>query len=426
MNPPPDLLRPGLLPLVALAALALALGAAVALLLAARRRDGRARDAARERQDRLLRAAEAAGLGLWEWSVRPDGVWMCPGFLGLLGPGADAGAGADRAGFLSLVHPDDRVALRRALAALTPASPRLAIELRVVAADGSERVLDCRGEARFERAGDALFSSLVGACLDVTGRRRDETARLLRRDELAHQGRVALLGELAASLAHEISQPLSAILANADAARLHLARPAPDLGEIRDALDDTAEAARRADGIVRRLRALLKKAPPEPRPVPPAALVDDTLALLRADFARRGVSAEAALPAGLPAVRADPVQAQQILLNLLVNAADALADVPALERVIVVRGETRATPAGERVRLLVEDRGPGLPPERLAKLFQPFESSKPHGLGVGLSLSRSLAEAQGGSLTLANRACGRGAVATLELPTAAGPTRPAA
>lgn len=388
--------------------------AVIVLLLRQRARLRRARRALEDSEARLHLAVESAGFGLWEWHVKADDIWLSHGFRTLLGL-PDSAERMGREAFLDLVHVDDRATMRRAFASVTDKNPVLEVETRYQHADGTERILTSRGRGRFETATSPYFAVLIGASVDVTARRRIEAEQRRQRDELAHLARVATLGELTGTLAHEINQPLTAILSNTQAARRFLDQAQPDIAELRAILDDVVDDNRRAVEIIRKVRNLLKKAPPETREISLPPLVRDTVELLRADLARRGVSVQASFSHDLPHVQADPVQLQQILLNLLLNAADAMEQMPALERAAAVR--VRRTPTGT-VQITVEDRGPGIPPERLPLLFQPFNSTKPRGLGIGLSLCRTLAEAHQGRLTLANQANGRGAIATLELPAA--------
>ncbi len=394
------------------ATLALLVGAA-ALLWRQRQKLLHARQSLQQSEARLALASEASGLGLWTWHVPADIIWLSPGFRAILGLDAETRFGYEA--FFQLVHPEDRAAMRQGFAAVTAKQPTFEIEARFVGSDGSTRTLLSRGRGSFSRPDAPYFDRLVGASLDVSQQRHAETEHRRQRDELAHLSRVATLGELTGTLAHEINQPLAAILTNAQAGRLLVDHPMPDLPELRLILDEIIEDDLRATGIIRRIRTLLKKAPPEFRPVVVAELVHETLELLRPDFGKRGVTAHATCAPATPRIAADPVQIQQILINLLINAADALREQAPLDRIIAVRVRPGATGF---VSIRVEDRGPGIPPERVSLLFKPFQSTKPDGLGIGLSLCRSIAEAHGGSLTLANRENGQGAVATLHLPIA--------
>jgi signal transduction histidine kinase len=245
-----------------------------------------------------------------------------------------------------------------------------------------------------------LQAGLIGALLLERERRRRAESRARRSlGQLAHLDRVAAMGELATSLAHELNQPLAAILANAQAARRLLAAPQPDLAEVRASLDDIVDDDKRAGEVIRRMRALLRKEEFRPEPVDLNEAVRNVRRLLAHDAARRGVTVDAELAADLPHVRGDAVQLQQVVLNLLVNAFDAVAHCPAERRRVLVR--TRQQVSG-LVELAVEDSGEGIPAAHLGELFEPFFTTKANGLGMGLSITRSILELHGGAIVAQN------------------------
>ena len=259
-----------------------------------------------------------------------------------------------------------------------------------------------------------LAASLVA--LLVQRRRRDvaEAEVYVVRNELTHLTRVSIIGELSASLAHELNQPLTAILSNAQAAERMLKSPTPDLDMIRDILTDITNDDRRAGEVIRRLRALLKKGEPKFQRVHGAEIVDSVLRLARHDLIARQVTVTTSLEATLPSLNGDLVQLQQVLLNLVINAADAVKALPRDERRISIstaRGE------GATVKLTVSDRGHGIAAEDVARVFQPFFTTKAEGLGIGLAISRTIVEAHGGRLWASNNP-DRGASLHLELPAA--------
>jgi C4-dicarboxylate-specific signal transduction histidine kinase len=245
------------------------------------------------------------------------------------------------------------------------------------------------------------------------GRRLRAAQEALQRrdDELAHATRLAAAGELSASIAHEISQPLGAILSNADAAEILLERPQVPLDELRSILADIRADNLRAHQVIRRLRALLERHETERRPVDLDAVAADALGLV-ADEARRRRTALVAKPSAMRAgVLGDRVQLQQVLLNLLLNAMDASMCVPAGQREVQV--ETMA--GDDEVVLRVSDRGAGFGAHPAEDLFTSFFSTKPGGLGLGLSIARSIVAAHQGSIAAEPRP-GGGAVFTLRLP----------
>jgi signal transduction histidine kinase len=237
-----------------------------------------------------------------------------------------------------------------------------------------------------------------------------ETAE--QRLEVAHLMRVSVLGELSGAIAHEINQPLTAILSNAQAALHLLAQKSPDLAEVRDAVNDIVHEDNRAGDVIARLRNLLKKGGRKSEQVDLNELVMSTMALLNSELIGRRIEVETDLAARLPATFGDPVQLQQVLLNLLMNAMDAMASTAESQRRIKV--STRALEAGA-VEVRIRDRGPGIEPQSEAQLFKPFYTSKTHGLGLGLTICSTITQAHGGKLGLVNHP-DRGAVAVLLLP----------
>jgi signal transduction histidine kinase len=259
----------------------------------------------------------------------------------------------------------------------------------------------------------AMQSALIAMLLVQRARRqRAEDQVRARREELAHALRVATLGELSASLAHEITQPLTAIAANAQAARRMLSNPA-GAGELKEALDDIAGDADRAGSILRRLRAMARKQPSEHQPVDINATVTAVTTILRRDIIQANISLQVRLAEDLPRVFGDPVQLQQVVLNLVINACQAMAEV--VDRPRVLRIET-AEPKPGSIEITVADTGAGVPGAELERMFEPFVSSKPEGLGMGLSINRSIVEAHGGHI-VATRNRDRGLTLRVTLPT---------
>ena len=292
-----------------------------------------------------------------------------------------------RNGF-SAVHPAYREGFFAAPGARAMGAGR---ELFARRKDGSEFLVEI-GLNPIESA-DGVF--VLTAIVDITERKRAESELQRNREELTHVTRVSALGELAASLAHELNQPLTAILSNAQAAQRFLnARPA-DLDEVNEILEDIVADNSRASEIIRRMRALVKKEELE--------FVADQYRgrhpRRRSIGARRWnptqYSRRVECQEGLPSARGDRVQLQQVVLNLLVNAFDAMKDAPASERKVVMRAKTNGA---DTVEVSVRDHGIGLTSDELVKIFQPFYTTKRDGLGMGLPISRSIIEAHGGRL----------------------------
>jgi PAS domain S-box-containing protein len=252
----------------------------------------------------------------------------------------------------------------------------------------------------------------VGVKEDITERKHAEAELLQQRTELAHVARVSTIGELAASVAHELNQPLGAILANAEAAELFLEQDPPAVGDLRAILADIVKDDERAGEVIRRLRALLRKRELERQPLEINSLVVDVFALVRGDAALRGVSLTADLGPGLPQVAGDRVHLQQVLLNLILNSMDALAGQPRERRRILVR--TRSGADG-RLEMAVIDSGHGIEPAKLLRVFEAFYTTKPNGMGMGLSIARRIIEAHHGRIWAENNASG-GATFCISLP----------
>jgi signal transduction histidine kinase len=258
----------------------------------------------------------------------------------------------------------------------------------------------------------AVQAGLIVALLAQSRRRQRAEAQAARqRAELAHAARLSAVGELTASVAHEINQPLGAILSNAEAAELFLDADPPRLDRVRQILRDIRQEDRRASQVIQEVRALARKQSPESSPLSLNDAIGDVMALVEADARRRGVAVETDLAASLPDVSGDCIQIQQVLLNLALNGLEALGPPAAGERRL--RIETRANGSG--VELVVSDTGPGLAPEDVPRVFESFFTTKEVGLGLGLSIVRSIVEAHEGRVLAENNA-GGGATFRVLLP----------
>ena len=238
-----------------------------------------------------------------------------------------------------------------------------------------------------------------GISIDITARKQAELELHERRDELAHLSRVTMLGELSGSLAHELNQPLTAILSNAQAAEFYLAADAPDLALVREILADIVTEDERAGDVIQRLRLLLRRGEVQRQSLDAGQVVTTVLKLAHNDLNRHGVTVATALAPDLPPIRCDDVQLQQVLLNFVMNACDALLDNAADDRLLTVR--TCADGDGS-VRIEVCDNGRGLPDGGEGQAFERYFTTKPHGLGLGLSVCRTIISAHGGKLGAAN------------------------
>jgi C4-dicarboxylate-specific signal transduction histidine kinase len=230
--------------------------------------------------------------------------------------------------------------------------------------------------------------------------------------QLTHLSRVAMLGEMSGGLAHELNQPLTAILSNAQAAQHFIANKTIDPEELSEILRDIIAADQRAGEVIRRLRALFKRGETRFERLDANELVGEVLSLAQGDLATRGIAVESELAAGLPGIEGDRVQLQQVMLNLIMNASEAMAADAGGARVLTIR--SMPGPDG-LVQTSFIDHGPGFAPELYEKLFQPFYTTKPQGLGLGLSISRSIIRAHNGRLW-GTSVPGRGASFHIALP----------
>ena len=310
-----------------------------------------------------------------------------PAFLAMVG----AGAGSFRGTVDDILSAGDRT-FAGALAAFARGDTHYEGETEIIATDGRRVpvLFAITFPATPEDDGNALVF-----LVDITERREAHDALHLAQSELAHAARVATLGELTASIAHEVNQPLMAVVTNGEAGMRWLRRDPPDLKEVETAMGRVISEGRRASDIVKRIRAFLSKAPAEPAELSVASLIEEASALVERELARAGVQLSIKAPDGLPTILGDRVQLQQVLVNLMVNASQAMADQPGDRRLAV-----EASAGGGRVEITVSDTGPGIAPENLQRLFDPFFTTKADGMGMGLAICRTTVEAHGGTLTV--------------------------
>lgn len=358
---------------------------------------------------RLALAASAAGLALWEWHIGTDRIWISRDGREIYGvPEEELIHFSD---FLATVHGDDRAAVELAVRDSISAKIPFASEYRVVLPDGGVRWIAAVG--RVERDDHSGSDLLRGVSMDVTARKLAESENARQNRELSHLSRVGLLGELAGSLAHELNQPLAAILSNSQVGRRSLAHDSPDLVEMGAILDDVIADTKRAGGIVHGMRAMFKKdSLPGLEPLDLNAIVGEVTGLLNGEIVARRARFEFTPGANLPLVMASRIELQQVLINLILNALDATREVPEGTSVaILTKFESGMVSA------IVKDDGPGITPEMEARLFEPFATTKEKGLGLGLSISRGIVTRFGGELELVRDEGWPGAIFRLSLPT---------
>jgi PAS domain S-box-containing protein len=305
--------------------------------------------------------------------------------------------------FIDFVHPDDLAGTREAVSKLASQRELIHFENRYRHKDGTYRLLEWASAC----AGDLIYA----AARDITERVEAEAEARQRRDEMAHLARVATMGELTASLAHEINQPLSAIMSNAQAARRYLNAPTPDMEEVKETLHDIIKEDARAGEVIQRLRGLLKKAKAEFEPLDLNLIFKEVAGLLNSDAVIRDVRIDLELDPLLPSVRGDRIHLQQVALNLVLNAFDAMNERPRGDRRVLIRTGLKDS----QVLAAVTDTGSGVSAGDAEKVFQPFYTTKPQGLGMGLSISRSIIHRHQGRIWVENHP-GEGATFYFSLP----------
>ena len=356
-------------------------------------------DALHESDRQLSLAAEASKLGFWAWDPGADVMWMSPRGRALRGHTPDERLDLGR--FVSAIHPEDRDVIRQSIVSAAEKLDGFELEYRIVRPDGEILWIAVRGAGECDaREGR---TRVRGVSADVTLRKAAELDLLRRQDEVAHLSRVTVLGELSGSLAHELNQPLTAILSNAQTLQYLLGKEGDGVSEVPEILADIVQEGRHAAAVIQRLRVLLKKGEVQSEDLDLPVLVDDVVRLVRGDLAHHGVAFSAELPAGLPRVRGDRVQIEQVLLNLLTNGCDAMEDTEPQERRLVL-GATVVE--GGSVRVSVMDRGPGIAASELERVFEPFVTTKTRGMGLGLSVCRTIVTAHEGRLWAVNNADG--------------------
>ena len=346
-------------------------------------------DDLQDREAKIRRLVDSNIIGMFMWCADGRITDANEAYLRIIGHDrGDLIAG--RLNWRELTPPEWREADDRRAAQLEASGTAQPYEKELFRKDG-RRVPVLVGAAVFEgRSGEG-----VGFVLDLTDRKRAERAYTQVQMELAHANRVATMGQLSASIAHEISQPLGAALSYANAASHWLDAQPPNLEEVRRGLGFIVESGVRASEVIDRIRALVKKTPPRKDRLEINEAILQVIALARNEMAKNGISVRTQLVDTLPAIQGDRVQLQQVILNLLINAAEAMSGMSEGPRELLI---STAKTESEGVLVAVRDSGPGLAPESVDRLFESFYTTKPGGLGMGLSICRSIIEAHHGRL----------------------------
>ena len=291
---------------------------------------------------------------------------------------------------LQLVHPDDREFVRHEIVDTAADKQEFHYECRMLMPDGRIKHVNIHARRVKYPSGD---EEIIGALMDITAARQAQEALQSVRAELAHVSRVVALGEMGASIAHEVNQPLGAIVINGDAGMRWLTRNPPDIGEALAAVQRIIHDATRASDVIGRIRDLARKTRPDVTQFDINDVIDEAIGLIKGEILRHGVTMQLELAPGLPLVRGDRIQLQQVIINLAINAAQAMAMIADRVRIMIIRSMPHED---NDILVAVEDVGTGVDPEDLDRLFSPFYTTKSDGMGIGLSVCRSIIEAHGG------------------------------
>ena len=378
-----------------------------------RRRRRQAETLLQQSEHRYELATAAGRVGVWDWDLQTNEIYVGPGLKRALGF-HDHEIDNRREAWESRLHPED--------AARTVAAAQAHIDGRTAAYHSEHRMMHKDGSIRWFvahataiRLADGRAVRLVGTTTDITELKAAEARLADSQHELARVSRTSALGEFAASIAHELSHPLNAVLLNAKASLRWLEGPAPPIGEVRSALRDIAEASGRANEVVRRNRALFRHHTVEKQLLDVSSLIRDVTQIARTRLQNGRVRVDTRIHGDLPLVVGDRVELQQVLLNLLLNAMEAMETVhPKTRRVLI----EAVLPEPWLVQITVRDSGIGLAGVELGRIFAAFYTTKSEGTGVGLSICRSIVEAHGGRIWV-EPSDGPGATFCFTIPVAA-------
>lgn len=360
------------------------------------------------REDRLRLTIDT--IPAFVWSGLPDGTFDLVNRPWLHYIGCTWDELRARGGLASAVHPDDVQEAVLTWKTAREVGIHTEHELRMRRADGEYRWFLSRAQALRDENGTIV--RWYGTVIDIEDRKRAEEARRQSQSDLAHVSRVTTMGELTASLAHEVNQPIGAALVNAGALTRWLGADPPNLDEARAAASRIIDDGRRAADIIGRIRLLFTKGARQMEPVDLNELISEMIVLLGTEATRHAVSVRTELATSLPRVLGDKVQLQQVLMNLILNGIDAMKEIEGTRDLTIT---SQRGSSGDEAVVSVSDTGVGLPQHQVGNIFQAFFTTKDHGLGMGLSISRSIVESHGGRLWATDHGW-RGATFSLTLP----------
>jgi PAS domain S-box-containing protein len=370
----------------------------------------------RKRAEQELRRSEAhlaegqrlSKMGSWTWNISTGELFWSAEQFRIFNLDPEKGA-PPLAAALQLVHGEDRSFVQQALETAVREENDFEWDCRIVASDGTVKTVHTTAHPVFE---SGQLAEYIGTTVDITERKQAEEALHEAREELTRVSRVVTIGELAASIAHEVNQPLAAVVTNANAGLRWLASANANLDEAREALSRIVRDGNRASSVIAKIRTLIRKTGTEKELLDVKDTLDETIAIAQGEIRRRDVALRTELADDLPVVLADRVQLQQVLLNLIMNGIEAMSAISDRPREMII---AVAEDLASKVRVAVRDSGVGIEPRSVDKIFEAFYTTKPQGLGIGLSISRSIIEAHGGRLWAAQND-GAGATFQFTLP----------
>lgn len=370
------------------------------------------RQALQASEERFQLAINATREGLWEWDIQTNQEFFSLRWCEIIGYSFDDPELRHAYNsWASRIHRDDYDRVIKALNDHLENGAEYNVEYRHRHKSGEYRWQNSKGQAIFDESGKP--TKMVGCISDITDRKQAEEMLLQQRTELSQIGRLATVGEFAASIAHEVNQPLTAILNNAQAAQRFLSSDTPDINEVRDALQDIISNNRRAAEVIRNLRSFLKRKEADPVILDVNTVIEEVLSILRYEIVDRQVSVTRDLSPDIPHIEGDRIELQQVLVNLILNGCDSLGNVDSQQRQMRIRTSVEDP---NSIIVTVQDSGTGLDANDIDRVFDHYYTTKREGLGIGLSISKSIIAAHGGRIWAVNNPEG-GAMFYFTLPT---------